>query len=691
MKNQLIIYPAFDPRVERDYCYSVCVTQGTRTERLPVYNHTEDSRVDRNPVDDHRADEYRRFATFAFSGESVRVDVRPDHDFQGYTVIPAAKKFRHTFCDGVISVYLDRPDYFAIRLDGKDHTILSIFADAPETGIPAPGDKTVIVRGWQEVPGGVLRLTQPGTTVYISAGAVLCARVEILADDCRVTGRGALIDPVGDIYRYNASVLDTGVVLLINADRALIDGIHILNAKAFNIEVIGEWQKRWVVGNCVRNVKILSTQMCTDGITFCYYTKDSCAEHCFVYCGDNALVYEENAHYKDITVGTTCNALFPQTDVVDSSVEDVNVFRADEGIINCEYCGEDGITRLENHTIRNLGAVDLTYTPYFLYTEIPERNPVVPARGGLTIENVWLPALKDARTRVFYRNIAAGDYAITLKNLSIGGKPIKEITSATTGGEVSFGTHTFHYALSDDFDPVLPQNGQNVDYLNIVNVLIGCFPIHFSFPVRTEGEEILLPAEQLRDELRTDRMAKAEMCDGIAYVRLHDIVDSGMAEAVRLEGNHAIITPNANFGNLILPDRGVISKYTEYICYASHLLARSECGETFYRIVNTHRNSEVGIFRLLGEEIGKYGPGIYRLFFEARSPHPEKLRVRILCGDSNAAEKSFAIFSTWRACMTDFSIAPTQLFASKIAMVIGVGDPDVDTFDIRRIRLVKNR
>lgn len=92
MKEQLIIYPEFDERIGRDFLYTVSVTQGDRTERLPVYNHTEDSRVNRNPVDGRRADEYRRFCTFACLG-GVRVDIRVNRDFHDYAVIPGGKAF----------------------------------------------------------------------------------------------------------------------------------------------------------------------------------------------------------------------------------------------------------------------------------------------------------------------------------------------------------------------------------------------------------------------------------------------------------------------------------------------------------------------------------------------------------------------------------------------------------------------
>ena len=691
MENRLIIYPEFDERIERDYLYTVCVTQGGETRQIPVYNHTEDSRVNRNPLDGNRADEFRRFSTFAFSGEGVRVDIRVNRDFHDYAVIPAAKKFRHAFHEGVISVFLDRPDYFLIRLDGRDHTILSVFADALETELPCPGENVYTVGRWQEVPGGILKITQPHTTVYIPAGCVLNARVEIRADDCKVIGRGAIVDPVGDIYRYDASKLDTGVVLLVDtANRTLIDGIHMLDAKAFQIEVIGTWQKTWATGNRIRHVKLLATQMCTDGITFCYYTKDSHAEHCFVYAGDNALVYEEGAHYEDMTVGTTCNAIFPQTDVVDSSVENIYVFRADEGIINCEYCGENGVTKLENHTIRNLSAIDITYTPYFLYVEIPERNPVISARGGLTIENVRLPDLRQTRTPVFYRNIAGGNYQVTLKNLSIGDRLIEAITPETTGGEVFYGTHTFIYQKDSSFSDsyiFLPRNV--IEYDQQTNIFIGSVQIYFNFPILKENHDILLPANQLQAELRTDHMAKTQSRNGVDYLCLSDLVGSGMAKSVELNKNQVVIFPNDNSGNLLLPDCGIISKYTEYICYASHLVTRKEDGNLFYRMICTRDRNVMGIFRLLGEEFGKYGEGIYRLSFAARANRNVKLRAAIVYSGCPSDEKIFAVDAAWKECEMEIAIGSEQLRQENSSMIICREASKQDWFDLKNIRLEK--
>ena len=693
MENKLIIYPEFDGRIRRDCLYSVSVTQASRTERLPVYNHTEPSRVNRNPVDGRRADINRRFCSFAFAGEGVRVDIRVGCDFHDYTVIPADKRFRHAFRDGVISVFLDHPDYFAVRLDGGDHTLLAVLADEPETEIPTAGERTLVCDRWQEVPGGILTLDQPGTTLYIPAGAVLNARVRILADDCRVLGRGAIVDPVGDIYRYNAEKLDTGVVLVVlGASRVCIDGIHLLNAKAFNVEVIGVWEKKWAEDNRVRNVKILSTQMSTDGITFCYYQRNSLAEHCFVYCGDNALVYEEGAHYRDITIGTTCNALYPQTDVIDSSVEDVHVFRADEGIINCEYGGEGGRTRIARHRIRNLCAVDVTFTPYVFFVEVPGIAPVESTDGGLTVENVWLPALSDTRTTTFLQNFSKGNYAIALRNLSIGGRVVEEVTPETVGGLVNTAGQTFICTADTGFDPALPRSGQTVNWQNRLNVFAGARQIFFQHPILSEDGELLLPAEQLREALCTDRTGKTVLRGGAAYLPLASLVGSGMAESVKKTGNRVVITPHVPAGNLLLPDRGILSHFTEHICYDSHLLTFSEDREMVYRILNTNAHRGVGIFRLIEEELETFGAGRYRLSFSARAQGADAVWAIIDYSTRACAKERFALSPEWRKCALSFAVEEADLVEPKKAIIIGGGDEiAIPVLDLKQICLIKEK
>ena len=706
MENQLIIYPEFDERIERDYLYHVSVTQGARTETLPVYNHTEDSRVNRNPIDGRRADEFRRFSTFAFAGEGVRVDIRVGRDFHDYAVMPARKRFRHSFKDGVISVYLDRPDYFVIRLDGGDHTNLAVFADAPETELPREGEKTIVVDRWQEVEGGVLTLTEPHTTVYIPAGAVLNARIQVLADDCRIIGRGAIVDPVGDIYRYSAAELDTGGVILIKSvNRTLVDGVHLLDAKAFNLEVIGTWEEIWATDNLVRNVKILSTQMSSDGITFCYYAKNSRAEHCFVYCGDNALVYEEYAHYRDITVGTTCNALYPQTDVRNSSLENIYVFRADENIINCEMNGSDNQTLIDNSTVTNLYASDVTYTHSFLTIENVKN--AVPANGGFTLKNVYLPDIDGIRT-VFYQNLATGNYRVNLVNVSVDGVPVSSIapTRNTYAGNYAgyvfpdrnWGwigypdTHEFTYSTTDDFKAGIKRHRSVVNYQNDLNVLIGAWQVFYAAPVLREGSDILLPFEQTQRELRTGKTAETVERNGIPYVSASSLVSSGMAKKVATDGNRLILTPNDTDGNLLLPDAGILSQFTEIRPGHMELTAKQENGATVIHVTaNAGKTDVTGIHCLLNEAVKKYGAGTYRVTFKAKSDQSVPLTVTIGYGLETVTLKSGSVTvgTEWTAGSLDFSVAANLLEQPQIRLTItGAWAKDL-AFDLTGICLVK--
>ena len=63
--GKVVVYPAYDARVERDHAYAVRVTQGGESRRLTVYNHCEKSILDPRT---HGGDVNRRFCEFAFDG-----------------------------------------------------------------------------------------------------------------------------------------------------------------------------------------------------------------------------------------------------------------------------------------------------------------------------------------------------------------------------------------------------------------------------------------------------------------------------------------------------------------------------------------------------------------------------------------------------------------------------------------------
>ena len=129
------VYPAYDARIERDYAYAVRVVQGNESKRLTVYNHCEKSILDPRT---HGGDVNRRFCEFAFDGAPVRVDVAFCEDVKSYAVFPSRLGLKSAFKDGVFSVTLDKPVNFGIRINDSDKSILSVFADAPESAAKVP-------------------------------------------------------------------------------------------------------------------------------------------------------------------------------------------------------------------------------------------------------------------------------------------------------------------------------------------------------------------------------------------------------------------------------------------------------------------------------------------------------------------------------------------------------------------------
>jgi len=357
------VYPDYPDAIERDDAYRVSVTQDGATRPLVVWNHCEKSILaDRT----HGGDVNRRFCEFAFAGAPVRVDIAVTEDVRCYKIFPARLRLKHTFKDGVVSVWLDRPENFGLQLNDYDKSILSVLADAPEdpARIPAQGTAGVLrVDGWMDAPNadGTLVISNEVKEVYIAPGAVLNARLYVKSPHCRVHGRGIILDPMSDIFRYDQTANRTFGTFRIDAPGVTVEDVKLLDARTFN----------WIFspgGVTVRNTKTFSSMMCSDGMSFwggrgCPVT----IEHCWVYSGDNGLVISGNQPLvvKDTTVGTSCAAIFAQESFRQPTVlENVNVFRSDEGLFNNYYNGhkppQERPHQEQAILFRNFTAVDTT-------------------------------------------------------------------------------------------------------------------------------------------------------------------------------------------------------------------------------------------------------------------------------------------------------------------------------------------
>ena len=426
--SRLIVYPEYPAQLERDYAYGVTVTQGDVTTNLVVYNHCEKS-----PLADrtHGGDVNRRFCEFAFSGDPVRVDIAVCEDVQAYKVFPARLKLQSSFDreNGVISVWLDTPHSFGIELNDYVKSILSVLVDEPEdpADVPSPGDSGVMyIAGWMDAPGpnGVLAISNQCSEVYIAPGAVLNARLYLKKQGVRVHGRGMILDPFSDIFRYDQRNNTAHGVLDVQNTGVTVEGIKIVDAREFNyISYYGN--------TTFRNIKALSTMMCTDGIT--YGARNGVVEGAWLYVGDNGLVVGQDGscdgRFSDIVIGTSCKAVFPQGNNTGVVMENIDVFRADEGLIaNVHNPGTAELN--QKFFFKNISGVDCALFPRFfaganmgtLRKTFGFENVCIPQSTG---SSTWQSMGKSGKALTFYDDSGkpwtTSNYVFSITNLWVAG------------------------------------------------------------------------------------------------------------------------------------------------------------------------------------------------------------------------------------------------------------------------------
>lgn len=444
----VVVYPEYPAAITRDTEYAVQVEQEGVRRPLVVYNHCEKSILAGRT---HGGDVNRRFCEFAFSGAPVRVDIRVSRDVSSYKVFPARHRLKSAFRDGVVSVWLDRPVYFGLQLNDSDKTILSVFADAPEKAdeIPQKGAPGVLfVEGWVDAPGadGFLETPKDLKEIYLAPGSVLNARLKIAAKGLRMHGRGMVLDPLSDIFRYDQTQNTARGVIRVAAPDVTLDGFKVIDARTFNL-------MSWAPNTTFRNVKLLASMMCSDGFTNGH--RGFRAENCWLYVGDNALVVSgvTGAVYRDIAIGTSCAAIFPQGNNAAVTMENIDVFRADDGLINNwhnetlrrnnkwsemnagkahkEKDPQDLRHLAHEFFFRNLSAVDCTLFSHFFSGHNMGTLPKTFAFDGCSVPGStgcsdWRAIGKTDGVAIDTRNdpkrwLVTDNYALTFTNLWIGG------------------------------------------------------------------------------------------------------------------------------------------------------------------------------------------------------------------------------------------------------------------------------
>ena len=685
-QTQLVIYPEFPEQIRRNYDYKVTVTQGDKSAKIPVYNHVmEYAEYSRSIGGDH----YRRFAMFAFSGERTRIDIKVGKDFSYYTVMPSAKNFETSYKDGVISVYLDKPDYFMIRLDEDDNSVLSVVADYPEYpgDIPTKGDPGVYwIEGWYETETGLYELMNPGDQLYVAPGAVLNARSIIHGAYSRITGRGLLVDPFQNINKRD--IRDGGTegagwkMMTIRGNGTYFNGVTFVDSRCFNMALSAS--------NCeIYNYKAFSTMMTTDGLSI-FSGNDNYAEHLLLYVADNTIVYSvKSGHVKDVLCGTTCATLYPQGVTANVLFEELYVMRSDDGFVNNRYNPEKK-DRTHNSTLLNCDAVDCIHLPHFF-----AGRGMGTAEKSFTFKNISLPKLTalsdphgymnftdkhaDRLLRVYNDDsyLYTDNYHITISNVYVDGKLID------SENQINAKAPYIYLTIDNDgtYTPV-KRITHEAEYVAKNTVYIGSRLVQFEHDVVKEGDTFYIPADAILKYLRsTDKLTTKDI-GGVAYVSAKELEKCSAVKSVSANSRSVTITPVVPDGNLLLPDEGEISYWSEAPSYTVDLVVVEEEGDTVYYMYDHGKYYTAAIARSIVNDVKMYGAGTYTLSFMMKAPGAAGINASVAYDTAAArttiVKEDLEASTRWEEVCITFEVTEQMLncegFNFKVGMIKGEGN-----------------
>ena len=647
---ELVVYPDYPEQIERDYAYAVRVVQGDVRKPLTVYNHCEKSIL--NPRT-RGGDVNRRFCEFAFSGGPVRVDIRVTEDVRCYKVFPSRLRLKSAFADGVISVWLEKPTSFGIQLNDYDKTILSVFGDAPEdpAKVPAKGAPGVLyVDRWLDAPGrdGIITTGKEVREIYVAPGAVLNARLKVRGPGTYVHGRGMVLDPLSDVFRFDQTQNTTRGLLGVSAPGVTVEDVKLVDARTFNY-------CSWAKDVTYRNVRALSSMMCSDGIT--------CGgpgvrvEGAWLYVGDNALVVSgtRDAVFRDMVLGTSCAAIFPQSNNYGARLENVDVFRADDGLINNTYNGvlrrnnkwsemngglqkrEPGPQDLSHLTqqffFANLSAVDCTLFSHFFFGHnmgtLPKtfafRDLAIPFSTG---RSDWRAIGQTNGVSIAVRNnpakfLVTSNYTFAVTNLWLGGRKAAAFPSGTVVGD----------------------------------------PGEISVSVAAAGEST--PVVAAPDRHIVNWMCPYKVWIGASLQRDWRLIDIRGRREKRL----AETVPAAN----IVAEPGRVRSLWQRVpswLVKFEATGRDDKGAVIYRLVQCERRA--GIQAVLTDPFLRRGNGTWRLAFDVKvkAETPSDLAIVLCSNEKRFEQKVPAPTDKWArrevAFETDFDLAQTELVALAI-------------------------
>ena len=347
--------------------------------------------------------------------------------------------------------------------------------------------------------------------------------------------------------------------------------------------------------------------MCSDGITC--GGADFRVEGAWLYVGDNALVIsglKGRSKLCDIAVGTSCNAIFPQGSNTGVEMENVDMFRADEGLVKNEY---NGVLR------RN--------------TKWNEMN------SGMARKEPGPQDLAHHRQEFTFRNLSAVDCVLFSRFFTGGNMGTLPKTFSFTNVSIP------HPTGNDDWRSVGRKDGAIVNVLHNSAKWLDTANYMLSFTnLWVDGKRLdAIPQKLVKN---ADRVSLSVFSTrNAARIPLHaarrevnwkcpfkcfigEALQRDFRKVSKVKGEQRICQP-LNGENLLAERAGTRSVWQRHPSWLVKFDATTaEGGSRIYRLVQCEKRA--GIVNVFTDAFLRHGNGRYRLSFEAR-----------VCGDSEAS------------------------------------------------------
>ncbi len=696
--NTLVAYPDYPEQIAVNHDYEVTVIQEASGKKidLKVYNTLRQAFI--NKARAPYGDDYRRFCEFAYSGSHVKVEIKVFSDFSSYTVMPSSYELMTDVYGNVISVWLDEPKTFMIKLDNDLNSILTVFAEAPEkkADIPDRDDPGIIyIEGWRETEDKTLTVTS-GQTLYLAPGSVLNARVLVSGDNIKILGRGMIRDPY-DVRTFN----DHGVnynLNVTNSKNVIIKDIKIVDCRFYHL-YLGDSADSDVSG-----VKLMSNQISTDGFKI-FNCSNVSVRNCYAHVGDDVFPItgdNSNILIDGCIVGTSCGIMTMRGNMTNVKYSNIDVFRADEAIFKNLYSPGDNQT--SGIILENFNAVDCDFVPFLLRSKGQGKGTKHFIFNNVSI--IKASGTDNKLASSFSGNMISledgADYIIDINNMWIDNKPVNSASDIKVNDKSS-NKAVINIKNNDPTGLGVIRNTLELEVPAAVNKInVGGYKLPLQKQPYEQDGSLMVPVDEIMKVMGIQRGNNpAETADVSGMVPFESLAGYGL-EATYDGAAKNIYIKNIHSGGNLLDNGGFedgIFNWTTANFAMLELTDDSASGSKALHVYKLGSDTGKGAGRQITDIIQRCGSGTYRIDFSAKSGftgYGSKIKMRFIYIYQNGSkligtekEVSFSLIQGWRPYSAEISVPPNTLPAAVSLLFVNQDERNIMDYYLDDVSIVK--